>query len=377
LCPAIGAVTAMRILYVINGFNQGGAEHGLLTLLSNEFFAGHDVTVLGLCRGSGSVANAVERIVGTEHFLIADPSEALTPTSLIKGAKELKREVARHRPDLVVLSLKQANVVGRLVLCLFPKVRCVSFEHIMRYRSRRFQWSYKYILWLLSFRVDEVWGDCQDTIDATARYFMPIRRRASHVVPLFCVSDDQMRKTSYVIDDPARIALASRLSPVKNIDEVIDAVHELRRRGKGVRLEIFGEGTERAALQEQIARLGLDDHVTLLGFRQTWRTDATAYDLYVNASDTEGFCIVVAEAMAAGLPVISTDVGGIREYGVHDVNMLKLMAPNADDIASNFAKLLDDMELRTRLGSRAAADMARNYSGTSVKAAGRQVLGGR
>ena len=366
----------MRILYVINGFNQGGAEHGLLTLLSNEFFAGHDVTILGLCRGSGSVAQAVERIVGTEKFLIADTSETLTLTSLIKGAKELKREVARHRPDLVVLSLKQANVVGRLVLCLFPKVRCVSFEHIMRYRSRRFQWSYKYILWLLSFRVDEVWGDCQDTIDATARYFMPIRRRDSHIVPLFCVPEHLVAKESYAISGAARIAVAGRLSPVKNIDKVIEAIHRLRNQGRNVRLDVFGEGAERLALQRQIGRLGLDDHVELLGFRESWQADVVAYDIYVNASDTEGFCIVAAEAMAVGLPIISTDVGGIREYGVDGVNMLKLDAADPARLETQIERLLADENLRSTLGRRAASDIRRDYSTASLKQSGKRILKG-
>ena len=374
--PDSGAVISMRILYVINGFNQGGAEHGFLTLLRNDFFSGHDLTVVGLCRGSGTLANDVEDLVGPEHFVVADPSQVLTYSSLFKGVVSLKREVARRRPDIVVLSLKQANIVGRFVLCLFPKVRCVSFEHIMRYRSRRFEWSYKYILWLLSFRVDEVWGDCRDTIDATARYFMPIRRRGSHIVPLFCVPEHLVAKASYAISGAARIAVAGRLSPVKNIDKVIEAVHRLRDKGRNVRLDVFGEGTERLALERQIGRLGLDGHVELLGFRESWQADVVAYDIFVNASDTEGFCIVAAEAMAVGLPIISTDVGGIREYGVDGVNMLKLDAADPARLETQIERLLADENLRSTLGRRAACDIKRDYSTASLKQSGQRILKG-
>jgi glycosyltransferase involved in cell wall biosynthesis len=364
----------MRVFYVINTFNQGGAEHGLLTLLENDFFFGHDLTVIGLCRGHGGVADDVRRLVGCHDFIIADPSETLTLRSLIKGAQVMRRELARRKPDVVVLSLKQANIVGRVVLCLFPHVRCVSFEHIMRYRSRRFQWSYKYVLWLLSFRVDEIWGDCRDTIQATSRYFMPGRRRASHVVPLFCVPEDQEAKTTYAIDGVTRVVLAGRLSPVKNIDKVIEAVHRLRSAGRNVRLDVFGEGSEREGLQHRIDTLGLGAHVALLGFHKDWQAEAIKYDIYVNASDTEGFCIVAAEAMAVGLPVISTNVGGIREYGSDKENMLKVETADPVLLAELIGQLIDDPELRGALGRRAASDIRHQYSPASLRAAGGKIL---
>jgi glycosyltransferase involved in cell wall biosynthesis len=365
----------MRILYVINGFNQGGAEHGFVTLLENDFFRGHDLSVIALCRGTSELGDTVRGIVGPDRFRLADSAETLTLASLIKSLGVLSNEIANRRPDVAILSLKQSNIVGRMVLCRFPGVRCVSFEHIMRYRSRRFQWSYKYILWLLSFRVDEIWGDCQDTIRETSRYFMPVRRRRTEVVPLFCVADSLPQKAGYAIAGPAHIALASRLSPVKNIDKVIAAVHRLRQDGRDVCLDIFGSGSEEQALQRQIDELSLAGKVNLLGFRTAWYNDAAAYDLYVSASDTEGFCIVVAEAMAAGLPVVATNIGGIRDYGVDEENMLKLDAPNADEIAAKLLRLLDDEDLRQRIGRRAAADMAANYSAEALRAAGTRIFG--
>ena len=68
---------------------------------------------------------------------------------------------------------------------------------------------------------------------------------------------------------------------------------------------------------------------TACGWRATGRTgrrEAVDHDVFVNLSDTEGFCLVVADAMAAGLPVVATDVGGIREYGRDGQNMLKIDA---------------------------------------------------
>lgn len=364
----------MRVLYVINGFNQGGAEHGLLTLLENGFFDGHDLRVLGLCRGHGGLAETVGKAAGAGRLRLAHDSEALTISSMIKGAFALADELRRHRPDLVVLSLKQANIVGRLVLCLHPKARCVSFEHIMRYRSRRLQWVYQYLLWLLSFRVGEVWGDCRDTIDETKRYFMPIRRRRAQVVPLFCVQDNIVAKSGYDLAQPLRIAVAGRLSPVKNIDKLIGAVRRLIDGGTPTVLDVFGDGPEYAALEKTIRDLDLEDSVTLLGFRQAWFTDGPSYDIYVNASDTEGFCIVVAEAMAVGLPVITTNVGGIRDYGQDGINMIKIAVPDEATIADHVESLARDEALRRKIGTQAATDMAENYSAAALRTAGARVL---
>ncbi|MEM7120926.1 MAG: glycosyltransferase [Pseudomonadota bacterium] len=364
----------MRVLYVINGFNQGGAEHGLLTLLENGFFEGHDLRVLALCRGHGGLAETVGKAAGAGRLRLAHDSEALTMGSMLKGAFALAGEMRRHRPDLVVLSLKQANIVGRFVLCFFPKARCVSFEHIMRYRSRRLQWVYQYLLWLLSFRVGEVWGDCRDTIDETKRYFMPIRQRRSQVVPLFCVQEGTQSKSDYGLAQPLRMAVAGRLSPVKNIDKLIGAVRRLIDSGTPVVLDVFGDGPEYANLEKTIKDLGLDDSVTLLGFRQAWFTDGPSYDIYVNASDTEGFCIVVAEAMAVGLPVITTDVGGIRDYGRDGVNMMKFAVPDEASIVEHVEALTKDEALRRKIGTQAATDMAENYSAAALRTAGSRVL---
>ena len=84
----------------------------------------------------------------------------------------------------MVLSLKQANVVGRLAALLLPRLTCVAFEHIAEYRARRLQRLYGPLLRLLSTRVDEVWADCGETLEETRRYFPPRRREEARDPPL-------------------------------------------------------------------------------------------------------------------------------------------------------------------------------------------------
>ena len=129
--------------------------------------------------------------------------------------------------------------------CFFPSSRCVSFEHISRYRARRAEWLYGSLLWLLSFRVDEIWADCQETHARTpSRYFCRRRAPASRraVVPGRCRGDRQDRTTA--LHTPLRLAAAGRLVERKNFHLAIEAVGMLRARGLDVSLDIFGDGPD-------------------------------------------------------------------------------------------------------------------------------------
>ncbi len=366
-------MSRIRILYVINGFDPGGAEHGLLTLITGGFFSGHDLKVFGFCHGRGDLAERIGDAAGVGNLLIAKDEEVLSPGGLFAGGLALFRLLRRWRPDTVVLSLKQANLVGRLVLYLFPHIRVISFEHIARYRARRGERFYGVLLKLLSFRVDGVWADCRETLDATRAYFTK-RARHEAVVPLFVADRAVPRKMDYELGSPARLVTAGRLVDRKNVDAIIDVVKMLAGRGVGVRLEIFGDGPDAQRLLALTAKHGLEAHVFFRGYRPDWLMEALNNDVFINMGDTEGFCIVAAEAMASGLPIIAVNVGGIREYGVDGENMIKLARVDCHELGEALTKLLSDEGARRRMGERGRADMLGSYSLDTLRQSGQQVF---
>lgn len=355
----------MRILYVINGFNSGGAEHGLLTLIENEAFKEHSLRVLALSKGHGQVGEMILSKLDPGSVVFVTEDNALSLRACVLAVPRIIFEMRKFRPDRLILSLKQANVVGRLAATLQPQVICVSFEHTSEYRSRKFQFLYGPILRVLSFRVDEIWADCAETLRATRRYFVS-RSRKERVIPLFIANDQSPRKQDYSIGTPLKIAAAGRLLSGKRMTHLIEAIVELRRNGVLVDLDIYGEGPERAVLEAQIRDSGLSACVVLHGYKKDWLSFATASDVFVNLSDMEGFCIVVAEAMLAGLPVVATDVGGIRDYGRHEGNMLKL-DPNfgIEQLYEAILYLATNQAKRCDLGHQARIDMLSNYGKSS------------
>jgi glycosyltransferase involved in cell wall biosynthesis len=349
----------MRILYVVNGFDPGGAEHGLLTLVENGAFEGHDLQVLAFCRGRGDLADRIAARLGKQVHFVTNRD---TPTAwaCAAGFFGILRTALSFRPQKMVLSLKQANVVGRLAALLLPRLTCVAFEHIAEYRARRFQRLYGPLLRLLSWRVDEIWADCAETLEETDRYFRP-RRRATHVIPLFVADGQVPFKTDYALGSRLRLAAAGRLVPRKNLPVMIEAVGALSEEDVDVTLDVYGDGPERQALETLILQHRLQERVTLHGYRRDWVTLAVQADIFLNLSEMEGFCIAAAEAMLGGLPVIAVDVGGIRDYGRGDENMLKLAAPDSEATRAAILRLVQDSALRERVGRQARVDMLRSY----------------
>jgi glycosyltransferase involved in cell wall biosynthesis len=349
----------MRILYVTNGFDPGGAEHGLLTLVETGAFEGHDLRVLAFCRGHGDLPDLIAARLGKRLQFVTN-GDALTIWACAAGFVCVLRAAFSFRPEKMVLSLKQANVVGRLAAMLLPRLTCVAFEHIAEYRARRFQRLYGPLLRLLSNRVDEIWADCRETLEETRRYFRP-RRREEHVIPLFVAERQGPFKTDYALGRRLRLAAAGRLVERKNVPLMLEALGGLSGEDVDATLDVYGDGPERLALETLVVHHRLQERVRLHGYRSDWVTLAVQADIFLNLSDMEGFCVAAAEAMLGGLPVIAVDVGGIRDYGRDGENMLKLPAPDTEATCAAIRRLVSDSALRERVGRQARADMLRGY----------------
>jgi sugar transferase (PEP-CTERM/EpsH1 system associated) len=109
------------------------------------------------------------------------------------------------------------------------------------------------------------------------------------------------------------IGTIGRLDPVKDQAGLIEAFSGLAESGSTPILAIVGEGPSRPSLEEQIRRRGLSQRVRLFGERRDVATVLRAFDIFVLPSRAEGMSNTILEAMATGLPVVATDVGGNPE----------------------------------------------------------------
>ncbi len=161
-----------------------------------------------------------------------------------------------------------------------------------------------------------------------------------------------------------RMLSVGRLAPQKRHDVAIAALAELRSRACPAHLEILGTGGEEAALRERAARLGVADHVTFAGFLGDPGPRYRAADVFVLASDFEGFGNVLVEALAHGLPVVATDAPYGPRFILDGLEGARLVArgdPAA--VADAVAAVVEERRARPSLGA-AARRRAMVYSVT-------------
>lgn len=146
---------------------------------------------------------------------------------------------------------------------------------------------------------------------------------------------------------PARkkiIGAAGRLSPEKGFDVLVNALSLVQDQDSDVGLVIFGDGPLKAALQQQIATLGLPGTVILAGFRGDLDRYVPHLDMLVLPSHTEGLPNVVLEACAAGVPVVATSVGGTPEVIEDGVSGLLVPPGDPVSLASAICEMIGDEE---------------------------------
>ncbi len=140
------------------------------------------------------------------------------------------------------------------------------------------------------------------------------------------------------------IATAGRFVPEKRHDVFLAVIQKLRDQGLAVKALLIGDGPLKESVEKKTAELALQDVVLFAGVRQDLPDLYPAMDLFLLTSDREGLPITILEAMAAGTPVVSTDVGGIHACIQDGVSGRLVPAGDVDALARAVSETLADSE---------------------------------
>lgn len=169
------------------------------------------------------------------------------------------------------------------------------------------------------------------------------------------------------------IVTVGRLSKEKNQLRLIKSVEKLSHKYKNLSLTILGEGTQRKEIEEYISTHNIGGFVRLMGNVDDVEEYFTEADVFALSSDYEGLPLVILEAMAAELPIISTDVGGIKDI-VTDNGILVPLGDEAS-FESALEKVVSDANLRNQMGMKSFTNVgkydskaiAKEYVGLYIK----------
>ena len=169
-----------------------------------------------------------------------------------------------------------------------------------------------------------------------------------------------------------RVGFLGRLDPIKRIGDLIEAMTMLDERFE---LQVYGEGSDRSRIEVVVVRLDLSDRVKSARATANPQAAIASMDILVLPSKAEGFGLVLIEAMAARVPVVATDVPGIRDVVKHEQTGLLVPVASPDELARAIRRIAEDDALRKRLTEAAYEDVQRRFSWPAVLRQYRGVLG--
>ncbi len=353
----------MRYLFVINSFGAGGAERSLVELLPE--FVASGVTPTIACLASKDVG--FEQEVRDAGFDV----RLLHGKGLAAKARSLRKLVKLLRPNLVYTSLFDADMVGRMA-CIGLKVPVMSNLANTAYDPAR----------LDDPNVDARKLRLVKTVDGfSARHFTDHFHAVSQAVKDSTVETMRVKPERITVvkrgrdeqrlgraGPERRSAIRMRLGLADDADVVVTVGRQEYQKGHCHLVDAFAEvaevrphavllvagrhGHASAALEEQIARLGLGGVVKLLGHRSDVADVLAASDLFVFPSVYEGLGGALIEALAMSLPVVVSDIPALREVVVEGENALLVPPGDGARLASAILELLGDAERMRTYGER-------------------------
>jgi glycosyltransferase involved in cell wall biosynthesis len=340
------AVRRPRVLVLITLPEIGGAQTyvaSLLPGLAQEF----DVAVAA--HGTGWLAERAAE-AGVRYVSLQHVRRPIDPLEDLRGLAELVRLLVRLRPDVVHANSSKAGILGRIAATLTGVPVRIFTVHGWAFRayepplSTGYLWADRAMRRITTRTICVAQTELASGIEA--RTCDPAR---SVVIPNAVALDRGQRRHPERLDGPATVLAVGRFRAPKDFLTLVRAAALVP--AGTVRVLVAGDGPDRPQLEAEIDRLGLAGTIELLGERGDVPELLAAADVFVLPSRSEGMPLSVLEAMAAGLPVVASRVGGVPEL-VRDGVTGTLVAPaDPEALAAALSALAADAGARARFGA--------------------------
>lgn len=332
----------MKVVFCLGSLNKGGAERVVCNLANYFFKCGNDVSII--------ITKDCER-----KYKLGDSIDVLVLDSGIKGGKmrNLRRIRKLHailkelKPDLVFGFLQEP--IGRLLVSklLYADIRKIPIIVSVRIDPKTAFNNIKRRLSLPLYNLAD--GFVFQTEDAKSFFNESIRRRS--VIIGNSVDAKFFMKRQNTKKRQKKIVSVGRLTEQKNYPMLIDAFGRLGDEFNDWSLEIYGDGSLRKELEDYIDSIGLTGRVILMGEVDDVDKRITDASLFVITSDYEGMSNALMEAMALGLPCISTNSagGGAATLIKNGVNGFLVPVGDREKLCAVMKEVLSNDELLKKI----------------------------
>ena len=371
---------AIPVVRIITRLNIGGPSIQAASLSSALATRGFTTTLVHGRLGPGEGDMSYLVAPGVTTVFVPTLARAIQPIADLRALFALLAELRRRRPQIVHTHTAKAGLLGRLAAAFYnltrgnaPRARVVHTYH-----GHVLEGYFGPVRTAVFIALERLLARTTDAIVAIAPAIRTqlvegyrIGRPAQyHVIPLgfdlspFTAIDTQARAAARVaLDIPPGapvVTTIGRLTAIKQYDLFLEVVARVATQCPDLVALLAGDGELRADLEARAEALGVRHRVRFLGWRRDLPVIYAATDVFVLTSRNEGTPVALIEAMASGVPGVSTNVGGVGDVINHtDVGFA---VTGVDALAERVTALLRDPALRAAIGGRARARVSEHYA---------------
>jgi glycosyltransferase involved in cell wall biosynthesis len=371
-----------KIVHIITRLDMGGSAQNTLLTISHLDPGRYEVALIkGTSRESGMAPEEVERVEnklrsamqrGAQAFELPTLVRRISPTKDIRAFFSLLSFLRNCRPEILHTHTSKAGTLGRLAgwLARVPIIIHTPHGHVFYgyfgHRVSRFFLLMEKLLGRITQHVVAL-------TPAEARDYLAfgvVKQEGLSIIHsgvdlgLFQGGSRKRYQKRIALGIPPTaqvVGFVGWLLPIKGVSFLIRAMAGVVQQFPQSRLVLVGKGEQYIQLRQQTENLGLSERVCFLGWRRNIHEIMPCFDLLVLPSLNEGMGRVLVEAMAAGIPVVGSRVGGIPDLVKDGKN--GLLVPPADEVALEQAilDLLRHESKRKRMGA-AGLEISQYYS---------------
>lgn len=353
-----------KILYLVTQSEWGGAQRYIFDLANYLKTENYEVAVAA---GGNQELHTKLDENRIKSYRLKNLVRKISPTKDLKAYFEIKKLLKQIQPDVLHLNSSKAGVIGAIAGKHAGVKKIIYTVHGFVFNEPMPVWKKAFYLWAEKFSakyknklicVSEF--DKQSGIDnkiAPAEKLITIHNGIDQLNFL----DSQTAKKNLNLPSNTIIGTVANFYVTKGLNYLIQAAKIVTRENQNVIFAVIGDGEQRELLESEIKELNLQNNFILLGQKEKAWQYLPAFDVYVCSSVKEGFPFAILEAMKAGLPVVTTDVGGIPEI-INNQNGLLVKPADPKALAESLNSLLKNKNLAERLANQAKIEVEQKFS---------------
>ncbi|MGC8669483.1 MAG: glycosyltransferase family 4 protein [Chthonomonadales bacterium] len=370
----MSAPAPITVLHIITRMVKGGAqENTLATVLKVDRERYRSILVTGPSHGPEGSLLEQAHAQGADVRMVPSLVREVAPAQDLRALKQIVGIIRHEKPAIVHTHTSKAGVLGRMAarLCRVPILVHTPHGHVFhdyygRTATRVFIATERFCARFTHRLVMLTRNELQDHLAlriAPEERFAVIHSGVDFSRFIEAPTCRGTMRASFGIPPDARVlGTVGRLVPVKGQTYLIEALPAILGSVPNAHLVLVGDGPLRQDLEHQATRLGVASRVHFAGLREDVASCLADFDLFVLPSLNEGMGRVLVEAMAMRLPVVASDVSGIRDLVHHEQNGLRVPAGDAQALASACIRLLTDNELARRFAEEGFRTVVPAYS---------------